>query len=457
MIKTLPQKYEEAWFMEDVKEATRSWRSYTGEAKMDFEENDYKEKLAKFIEVEHSMDRCWSGIYSLKLKFPGLEPGDFVKGGTCCDCELKEDRLFIFRARVFHEWREEEYDLSFKSVKRDIPLTKNLYGELLTPVYEPPEEPVIEEDGGWVVNVQYSQDFETEDDPIVVTTTKRYKSKAPVEGFARIGVWDKSQTRVWSDTMKSTDEVPLNKWHTIETKMVGTTTGRGKIFIHCDEGFQGALYIDDVEVIWGGPTETERMVDKVVKACAIEHSSHADNMRIGLCDARDLGAVDWGGASDPYATVFVTRGNQGNTTEEEVLRSHVVYSDCFPVWNCDLIEVKKVRHGESRSNELRECVRRALTGYAGIFGCYISAINSDATPHAVNTTSHATRYARRSRPLPPSSPKLMRRRPRSTVATRPTRERQTTQWSTKKTGSESCAPKGCRYARRTRSRGRRRR
>ena len=117
--------------------------------------------------------------------------------------------------------------------------------------------------------------------------------------------------------------------------------GRGKIFIHCDEGFQGSLYIDDVELIWGGPTETERMVDKVVKACAIEHSSHTENMRIGLCDARDLSAVDWGGASDPYATVFVGRGNQDNVTEEEVLRSHVVYSDCFPVWNCDPIEVKK--------------------------------------------------------------------------------------------------------------------
>ena len=108
IIRTLAQNYETAWFMEDAKEATRTWRSYTGDAKMTFDGDDHKTAVTKWIEVEHSDDRCWSGIRSLKLKFPGLEPGDFVKGGTCCDCELKEDRLFIFRARVYHEWHEEE-------------------------------------------------------------------------------------------------------------------------------------------------------------------------------------------------------------------------------------------------------------------------------------------------------------------------------------------------------------
>ncbi|GMI00578.1 hypothetical protein TrLO_g8327 [Triparma laevis f. longispina] len=364
IIKTLPQNYETAWFMEDAKEATRTWRCYTGDAKMSYDGDDHKTAVTKWIEVEHSDEKCWSGIRSLKLKFPGLEPGDFVRGGTCADCELKEDRLFIFRARVYHEWHEEEYELQTKSVSRDVLVTKNLYGDLVTPKWEPPETPVIEEDGGWVVNVEYSEP-QSENEPLLTTTTNRYKNKPPTAGFARIGVWDKGKVTVWSD---EDAQKPLNKWHTIQCQMIGTATGRGKVFIHCAEGFQGCLYIDDVEVIWGGPTETERMVDKVVNACEITHSSHTEKMRIGLCDARELSAVDWGGTSDPYATVSITRGKEEPLSTEEVLKSPVVYGDCFPVWNCDNIEVVKpipppivssIDKEEAKMNKSSEAYKKA--------------------------------------------------------------------------------------------------
>ena len=64
-------------------------------------------------------------------------------------------------------------------------------------------------------------------------------------------------------------------------------------------------------------------------------------MIIGLCDAKNLSAVDWGGSSDPYATVFLNEGVNENVEEREILRSDVIYGDCYPVWNCDLIELDK--------------------------------------------------------------------------------------------------------------------
>ena len=133
----------------------------------------------------------------------------------------------------------------------------------------------------------------------------------------------------------------LNKWHIITCKMVGTETARGKIFVHMPLGYQGELYIDDVEVIWGGPTETERLVDRVVEACKIGHLEHSKTIRIGLCDARDLSAVDWGGSSDPFAVVSVGEGRLDKVQEREVLRTSVCYADLFPVWNCDLISIPK--------------------------------------------------------------------------------------------------------------------
>jgi hypothetical protein len=106
------------------------------------------------------------------------------------------------------------------------------------------------------------------------------------------------QKKVWSKE-ETADEVPLNQWHEIKCEMIGTSSGHGKIFIHVAPGFQGNLYIDDVEIVWGGPTPVEKAIDLAMDACKATHSEHTTKMRVNLLDARDLQAVDWGGASDP--------------------------------------------------------------------------------------------------------------------------------------------------------------
>ena len=84
--------------MEDEKEACKIWRCYTGKAKMDSDGEDHKEAVTKWIDVAHTQERCYSGISSMKISYDERE-----FGGSMTDVELKEDRLFIFRARVFHE------------------------------------------------------------------------------------------------------------------------------------------------------------------------------------------------------------------------------------------------------------------------------------------------------------------------------------------------------------------
>ena len=160
--------------------------------------------------------------------------------------------------------------------------------------------------------------------------------------YARMGVWDRKNYRIWSPLK----ECRLNEWDTIEVSMVGTETGRGRIFIHTEPGFRGHLYIDNVEVIWGGPTETERMVDKVIKKCETNHRSHTDFMRIKIIDARHLSAVDWGGTSDPFCKVQVESSktpspDDANLVTTDIGRSSVVYADLDPVWNMDPIQIKK--------------------------------------------------------------------------------------------------------------------
>lgn len=247
---------------------------------MDFEANDFKEVFTRWIEVEHSDKRCWSGIRSLKLHYPGLAVGDFVRGGTCTDCELKEDRLFVFRARVFHEWEERDYFVTTKAVIRDEDEVAAVFKGGTKIAAELVKDLEAKEGGGQgggeVVKTEITE-MKSANEPLVITTRKKFKSKPPTS-FARIGVWDKKDCKVWSKK-EAAGEVPLNEWHTIEVQMIGTSSGRGKIFIHLEEGFQGNLFIDDVEVIWGGPTETERLVDQVVNACKIEHVSHARKVR----------------------------------------------------------------------------------------------------------------------------------------------------------------------------------
>ena len=131
----------------------------------------------------------------------------------------------------------------------------------------------------------------------LTVSLRRYTTIAPTS-FARLGVWDKMQKKVWSKE-ETADEVPLNQWHEIKCEMIGTSSGHGKIFIHVAPGFQGNLYIDDVEIVWGGPTPVEKAIDLAMDACKATHSEHTTKMRVNLLDARDLQAVDWGGASDP--------------------------------------------------------------------------------------------------------------------------------------------------------------
>ena len=250
-MRTLPQDYETAWFFEDEKEATREWRSYTGEFKMDSEASDFKNAVNKFVEVSHSDDRCWSGLRCLKLGFPGVEPGDFVQGGTATDVELKEDRLFIFRARVFHGWEAKEYDIITKTVvrgeeggirdlfreakkgfgrwrERRIEEAQGKAKELVDRVesgevflegekVDEQEEAtrlllkgrddcdtmdgqlIFAEDRGVGVYVKtdVTEPFDDEE-PIIISTTTRYRSKPPT-ARARLGVWDKKHKRVWSE------------------------------------------------------------------------------------------------------------------------------------------------------------------------------------------------------------------------------------------------------------------
>ena len=415
-VRTLPQEYEAAWFFEDEKEATREWRSYTGEYKMDHEANDFKNAINKFVEVGHTDERCWSGLRCLKLTFPGVEPGETIQGGTAVDVELKEDRLFIFRARVFHGWKVKEYDIVTKTIVRGekggirdlFREAKKGFGrwrekrieeaqvrgrELVEQVErgevrlqggkideqemaikmileggEEGEEGNAPVDRGEGVYVKTEVTEPVDDDePIIISTTTRYKSKPPTSR-ASLGVWDKKNTRVWSQE-ESESNVPLNKWHTISCKMVGTATARGKIYVHVPIGFQGDLFIDDVEVIWGGPTETERLVDRVVEACKIGHLEHSEMIRIGLCDGRDLSAVDWGGSSDPFAVVRVGEGRLEKVQEREVLRSSVAYANLFPVWNCNLIslakpppppEVSAIDRRESEINKTDEAYKKQV-------------------------------------------------------------------------------------------------
>jgi hypothetical protein len=376
IVRTHAQNYEFAWFFESAKMATRTWRCYTGAVHMSHEPNEYKTVISKFVEVEHSKERCYSGIHSLKMTFPGVEHGDFTDGGTATDCELQEDRLFILRVRVYHEWQQQSYFRDTKKILRidedeGVALTfekkmKRFYNNIdpdIVALYEAEKAEhfgTTDDDGGEIVDMFITPPTNPEE-PVVMTTTRKYLTQPP-KSFARLGVWDKLKTRVWSKK-ETADEVPLNEWHTLECSIIGTSSGRGKIFLYVPEGYQGSVYVDDMEIIWGGPTPTEQRITKAIAACEQTHTDHTSNMRVNLLDARDLQAVDWGGSSDPYATVFLCSGEAGRMTETEVLKSPVVFADLFPVWNCDPIlfdkpppppiinaidqeEAKKDRHGD---------------------------------------------------------------------------------------------------------------
>jgi len=88
IIKTAEQEYQHAWFMEEQKEACKIWRCYTGEAKMDFEPNDFKKPITNWIDVSHTSTRCFSGISCMQITY---EEGEF--GGTTTDVELKGERV----------------------------------------------------------------------------------------------------------------------------------------------------------------------------------------------------------------------------------------------------------------------------------------------------------------------------------------------------------------------------
>jgi len=161
-----------------------------------------------------------------------------------------EDRLFFIRAKVFHE-----------------------------PEIPPPHE-------------QELRDMASNDkNPTLALSLLDYPP--PLQPTrAKLGVWDKENYRAWGPTTPCEP----NTWETIEVQLIGTQTNRGKIYVHVDPGFRGNLYIDRVEVIWGGPTETERMVEKVINKCGTNHELHSNSMRIKIIDARHLTSVDWGGA-----------------------------------------------------------------------------------------------------------------------------------------------------------------
>lgn len=188
LISTLPQNYETAWFFEDEKEATRTWRSYTGVPWMSKDELMHKEKVIKFVEISHATKHCFSGVSSLCLTYPGEEPGDFVEGGTATDCEIEEDRLFIFSARVYHEWYPHKYRLETKKVLRieedgDVqPFSfeenmRKFYNNIdpsLVALFEAEREDrmgQLDEDGGTVVDVSMQMP-ENMDDPVIMTTVK---------------------------------------------------------------------------------------------------------------------------------------------------------------------------------------------------------------------------------------------------------------------------------------------
>ena len=107
-VRTLPQTYLAAWFFEAEKEATRQWRCFTGPPHLQSSPPSHSSNLTDFITVTHSSTHRYSGVHSLRLFFPGIEPTDTVEGGTAVDCGMEEDRLYDFKARVYHEWKPEE-------------------------------------------------------------------------------------------------------------------------------------------------------------------------------------------------------------------------------------------------------------------------------------------------------------------------------------------------------------
>ena len=352
-VRTLPARYDQAWFMEEEKIATRVWRCYTGEAWCSSSARDFSKAVDTFVSVSHSDKLCYSGIRCVKIEFPGVDAGDFTMGGTATDCEIAEDKLWIFRARVYHEWQPESYFREHKVILR-VPEKEDgavaTFEEQMKTYYNNVDSVIMvmydelkaarmgatDEDGGTVVECVLGMPS-GKDEPVVVTITKKYTTVRPT-AFARLCVWDKIKTVNWSEEEK---DVPLNEWHTIEITMIGGRSGKGKIFMHVGEGFQGSVYLDNVEVIWGGPTPTEKAITRAIESCEKTHQEHSESMRVGLLDGRDLQAVDWGGASDPYATVFLNEGESGRIRTTEVLKSSVVMADLYPVWNCDPIKLAK--------------------------------------------------------------------------------------------------------------------